>query len=53
MGYQALLGIIDAEYEAIRDYDEDALITYLVESFNADAEIARRALVTYGLIDEE
>lgn len=53
MGYQALLGIIDAEYDVICDYSEDELVTYLVESFNADADVARRALVTYGLIDEE
>lgn len=51
--FHSLLGIIDSEYDVICDMDDEGLITYLIEGFNADRATAIRALENFGMIGDE
>lgn len=51
MGYSALLDLIDEEYDNLNGRSEADQISFLVNEYQADADVARRALVEYGMID--
>lgn len=51
MNYSELLGIIDAEYDVVCDMPVEEMVTYLVESFDADPKVALRVLENYGLVE--
>ena len=52
MRYAALVDKLDEDYEGIHFLSEEKMIDYLVRTYDADPDVARRALVTYGLIEE-
>lgn len=51
MGYLQLLDVIDEEFENLDGRSEADQIAHLVNEYEADPDVARRALVEYGTIE--